>query len=52
MFEITRMNQMIMEFDLKLNWRPQCDEYKILCGTVRISKELNINAIDLVSTVC
>ena len=46
------MNQMIMEFDLKLNWRPQCDEYKILCGTVRITKELNINAIDLVSAVC
>ena len=46
------MNQIFIVFDLKLNWRPQGNEYKILCGTVRITKELNINAIDLVSAVC
>ena len=37
---------------MKLNWQPHYDKYKILCGTVRITKELNINAIDLVSAVC
>ena len=41
-----------MEFELQLNWRPHCDEYKIKRGTVRITKESNINAIDLVSAVC
>lgn len=44
---------MFVGFDLKLNWQPlaQC-EYKIRGGTVRITKESNINAIDLVTAVC
>ena len=43
-----------MEFvsALKKNWLPVCDEYNVPCGTVRVTKELNFHAIDLVNAVC
>lgn len=43
-----------MEFvsALKTNWLPVCDEYNVPCGTVRVTKELNFHATDLVNAVC
>ena len=42
-----------MELVLSLDWKPAVDKNRdIPCGTVRITKEWNLNAIDLTVAVC